>query len=152
MESKEPKQSEQGQVSAQGESPKDEEQNTFTEDEIRLAAKYQVEPKLVRLLNEIVKGHYTEEEKATPITVLQNWLSKRSYAEKLTAVTLWQLINKEHIYKAEGYCKGRIGNELFREYEQAVVNASQDKDYLTTADSEEVSVTGLITGLLPMQV
>jgi len=261
MESDKTKQSEQGQVSAQDEGPKDLNQNTYTEKEISLAEKYKVEPKLVRLLKEIAEEHFAEPEqvetqdqsqegesqpstgipyldeliqsatypgiamaytclqaswinnelgdklsatlrssvnellerhrkgdrqldaecevlpaikwlaflkglrvsddqeteslqpkKATPITVLQNWLSKRGYAEKLTAVLLWQLLNKEDAYKKEGYCEGKIGNELFKEYEQAVVDASQDKEYLTTADPEEVSVTGLVTGLLPMRV
>lgn len=41
-------------MSAQGESPKDEEQNTFTAKEEILAKRHKVEPKLVRLLNDIV--------------------------------------------------------------------------------------------------
>lgn len=48
---------EQGQVSAPGESPKDENQNTYTEEETSLAVKYQVEPKTVRLIAEIVSVH-----------------------------------------------------------------------------------------------
>lgn len=58
MEHVESTQSEQGQVSAPGESPKDENQNTYTEGETSLAARFGVEPKLVRLLNEIVQERF----------------------------------------------------------------------------------------------
>jgi len=46
----------QGQVSAQAE-PKDEKQNNYTDDEKQLAEKYLVEPKLVRMISEIVAEH-----------------------------------------------------------------------------------------------
>jgi hypothetical protein len=55
MESNDTKQSQQGQVSAPGESPKDVNQNTYTDEETSLAEKFKVEPKLVRLLKEIAE-------------------------------------------------------------------------------------------------
>ena len=58
MESQGTKQTEQGQVSSPAE-PKDENHNIYTEDEKDLAARYKVEPKLIRMIAEIV-GEHTE--------------------------------------------------------------------------------------------
>lgn len=85
----------------------------------------------------------------TPITALRNWLSKRTYSEKLMAVLLWQLSNKDYVWADEGYCKKHFGHNLSVEYEQAVVNASQDKKYLSQADPEEIVVTAMTAALLP---
>jgi hypothetical protein len=169
--------------------------NSFTDEEQALAEHYKVEPKLCRLISEIVSGlqgkkevgtgavpaeHPVEDvgpttdidtldknpkgvheniaeepqpkKEATPVTVLQSWLSKRNYSEKLTTILLWQLINKEHIYKTEGYCKSDIGNDYYKQFEQEIVNASQDEEYLEKAEPEEIAITGLATGLLSLSV
>jgi len=75
-------------VSSQATEPKDN-QNTYTEEETSLAAKYHVEPKLIRMISEIVGEHTSE---ITELSSLikgeksqQAETQDRSIEEKLTA-------------------------------------------------------------------
>jgi hypothetical protein len=80
------------------------------------------------------------------LKTIKRWVSKRSYNEKLATVLLWQLVSKEGEFKEPD---NTIGNTLLREWEDEVVRASGDPDYLEQAPAEEVAVTTAAATMIP---
>lgn len=76
---------------------------------------------------------------------IKRWMNERSYSEKLAAVIVWHLINKEHLF--EGPDK-HIGNKYFAAWEQDVIAASQNPE---TLPAELVPVTRAAASWLGME-
>ena len=83
------------------------------------------------------------------IKTLKEWMQRRTYAEKLAAVALWQLISNESDFEKPD---NDIGNRFANQWEDEVTAASADPDYLHKADPEEVAVTAAVAMMIPWQV
>ena len=96
------------------------------------------------------QGHATPEktpEVANQIRTLVDWLGKRTYTEKLTAVAMYELLRTQSVYSEKD-----IANEIWRGFEDAVCQASSDLQYLKTARPIEIVVTAFTAALIPMDV
>ena len=121
----------QEEVTTPGESPKDVNQNTYTEEETSLAEKFKVEPKLVQLLKEIVEEHFAEPEQvetqdqpqeeesqpSTGISYLDDLIQRATYPEIAMAYTCLQAswINNELGDKLSATLRSSV-NELLERH------------------------------------
>lgn len=83
------------------------------------------------------------------LQTIKNWLGRRTYSDKLTAILSWQLINKEGEFdKSDEY----IGNNYYRQWEQEIIKKSGDPEYLNNAEADEVAVTATTAMMLYWEV
>jgi len=83
------------------------------------------------------------------LKTIKRWLSKRTFQEKLTAVLLAELLEKESEFDEPDK---KIGNETLRRWRYEVIRASGDTEYLENADRDEIAVTSSVNVMLPWNV
>jgi len=76
------------------------------------------------------------------LPVIKAWMNQCTYREKLTAVLLWQLINKEDLFDKP---YDLIGNEFSRQWENEIINHDINSD-------EDDSITRLVAMMIPWEV
>jgi hypothetical protein len=57
------------------------------------------------------------------LQIIKHWMAERTFTEKLTAVLLWQLNNKESCFEGPDR---KLPNELFLDWEEEIIQASEN--------------------------
>lgn len=91
------------------------------------------------------------------LRTIKQWLSNRTYSEKLCAILMWQLINKASTFDEPD---DDIGNRTFSKWEEEIIEASGDIKKLVHDNSglseesvtELVAVTSTAATWIPMEV
>lgn len=84
------------------------------------------------------------------LQTIKRYLGRVSFQEKLTAVLLWQLINKETEFEKPD--KGKIGNDYYRQWQDDIIKTCGDPKYLEGTDPDEAQVAGVCAMMLYWEV
>lgn len=94
------------------------------------------------------KRRCTEEKAAPELKAVVQWLLKRNYMEKLAAVLVSQLLDKEPIYKTVQLYQGDLGNDIGKDWESDILFASQHQEFLCKLSAEDIAVSAFTAALI----
>ena len=80
------------------------------------------------------------------LRTIKRWLKQRTHREKLAAILMLELLQKEGEFNKPD---DNAGNDLIALWRTEIIDASGDPEYLNNADPDEAAVTAAVAMMIP---
>ena len=89
-------------------------------------------------------------EKGDPnLRTIKRWMQQTTYRERLTAILLLELLQKETEFDKPD---NSIGNDLISQWRTEIIDAGGNSEFFSKTDAEEIAVTSATAMMIPWKV